>query len=560
MSAGSPAPADEAGPADWQARGSPAPADEAGWSGAALRQRSPPTPLPPLAALRRRIASTFGPPSFAADFEAEVEAFGERAIFWDLLVPYHIFRPPNAIHQQVMQAYREYVYQSWRWRLRLVMIGFTGWVTLWTIDHVMMGEYWSGILGNSLRLPSIDDAGDTRLVWVVECSLYPLATAALLLWSFCPFWTPNNTAVSWTVGIVCLMLSFQLPLLIETLLLDDEEFARFVPVRAGCVECDDEKATAFDTIAYATTVDTHIVVIAALPLPPIVTCGLCVLSTVLHNARYNVMWHALHSGHEGHPDPPFTVWKHTPPVLLAMWLVAFTRARLSRQSFALVTLQRHRRDRRVEQLLGEKERLEYERSFALADASRANAKAAVSSDGGSYDGAADAVGGRAAAAGGVPGSSESFKRRFKRPGPASSSGYGSETLSYGTEAELRELQSNGPTPGGRRDGRPADAAAGVRASAPRAVLRRLRMITSPPAPSPPPAPTTNTDSSNEAAGSDAAPAAAPAPAAAELAAVELAVLSSGPAIFDSSPPSKALRVAGTPAAADTPPQPRWDLP
>ena len=463
MNSGSPAPADEAGPADWQARGSPAPADEAGWSGAALRQRSPPTPLPPLAALRRRIASTFGPPSFAADFEAEVEAFGERAIFWDLLVPYHIFRPPNAIHQQVMQAYREYVYQSWRWRLRLVMIGFTGWVTLWTIDHVMMGEYWSGILGNSLRLPSIDDAGDTRLVWVVECSLYPLATAALLLWSFCPFWTPNNTAVSWTVGIVCLMLSFQLPLLIETLLLDDEEFARFVPVRAGCVECDDEKATAFDTIAYATTVDTHIVVIAALPLPPIVTCGLCVLSTVLHNARYNVMWHALHSGHEGHPDPPFTVWKHTPPVLLAMWLVAFTRARLSRQSFALVTLQRHRRDRRVEQLLGEKERLEYERSFALADAARANAKAAVSSDGGSYDGAADAVGGRAAAAGGVPGSSESFKRRFKRPGPASSSGYGSETLSYGTEAELRELQSNGPTPGGRRDGRPADAAAGVRA-------------------------------------------------------------------------------------------------
>ena len=173
-----------------------------------------------------------------------------------------------------MQAYREYVYQSWRWRLRLVMIGFTGWVTLWTIDHVMMGEYWSGILGNSLRLPSIDDAGDTRLVWVVECSLYPLATAALLLWSFCPFWTPNNTAVSWTVGIVCLMLSFQLPLLIETLLLDDEQFARFVPVRAGCVECDAEKATAFDTIAYATTVDTHIVVIAALPLPPIVTCGL----------------------------------------------------------------------------------------------------------------------------------------------------------------------------------------------------------------------------------------------------------------------------------------------
>ena len=86
------------------------------------------------------------------------------------------------------------------------------------------------------------------------------------------------------------------------------------------------------------------------------------------------------------------------------------------------------------------------------------------------------------------------------------------------------------------------------------------MITSPPAPSPPPAPTTNTDSSNEAAASDAAPAAAPAPAAAELAAVELAVLSSGPAIFDSSPPSKALRVAGTPAAADTPPRPRWDLP
>mgnify|MGYP002827854015 CR=1 FL=1 len=39
------------------------------------------------------------------------------------------------------------------------------------------------------------------------------------------------------------------------------------------VECDAEKATAFDTIAYATTVDTHIVVIAALPLPPIVTCG-----------------------------------------------------------------------------------------------------------------------------------------------------------------------------------------------------------------------------------------------------------------------------------------------
>ena len=558
MRAGSPAPADEAGPADWQARGSPAPADEAGWSGAALRQRSPPTPLPPLAALRRRIASTFGPPSFAADFEAEVEAFGERAIFWDLLVPYHIFRPPNAIHQQVMQAYREYVYQSWRWRLRLVMIGFTGWVTLWTIDHVMMGEYWSGILGNSLRLPSIDDAGDTRLVWVVECSLYPLATAALLLWSFCPFWTPNNTAVSWTVGIVCLMLSFQLPLLIETLLLDDEEFARFVPVRAGCVECDDEKATAFDTIAYATTVDTHIVVIAALPLPPIVTCGLCVLSTVLHNARYNVMWHALHSGHEGHPDPPFTVWKHTPPVLLAMWLVAFTRARLSRQSFALVTLQRHRRDRRVEQLLGEKERLEYERSFALADASRANAKAAVSSDGGSYDGAADAVGGRAAAAGGVPGSSESFKRRFKRPGPASSSGYGSETLSYGTEAELRELQSKadaGPPrrPPRRRRRRCARFGAARRPA-------EAAHDHEPAGAEPPPAPTTNTDSSNEAAASDAAPAAAPAPATAELAAVELAVLSSGPAIFDSSPPSKALRVAGTPAAADTPPQPRWDLP
>ena len=83
------------------------------------------------------------------------------------------------------------------------------------------------------------------------------------------------------------------------------------------------------------------------------------------------------------------------------------------------------------------------------------------------------------------------------------------------------------------------------------------MITSPPAPSPPPAPTTNTDSSNEAAGSDAAPAAAPA---ADPAAVELTVLSSGPAVFDSSPPSKALRVAGTPAAADTPPQPRWDFP
>ena len=61
-------------------------------------------------------------------------------------------------------------------------------------------------------------------------------------------------------------------------------------------------------------------------------------------------------------------------------------------------------------------------------------------------------------------------------------------------------------------------------------------------------------------GRAAAPAAAPAPATAELAAVELSVLSSGPAIFDSSPPSKALRVAGTPAAADTPPQPRWDLP
>ena len=44
----------------------------------------------------------------------------------------------------------------------------------------------------------------------------------------------------------------------------------------------------------------------------------------------------------------------------------------------------------------------------------------------------------------------------------------------------------------------------------------------------------------------------PAPAAAELAAVELTVLSSGPAVFDSSPPSKALRVAGTPAAAGPP--------
>ena len=249
-------------------------------------------------------------------------------------------------------------------------------------------------------------------MWVVECSLYPLATAALLLWSFCPFWTPNNTAVSWTVGIVCLMLSFQLPLLIETLLLDDEEFARFVPVRAGCVECDDEKATAFDTIAYATTVDTHIVVIAALPLPPIVTCGLCVLSTVLHNARYNVMWHALHSGHEGHPDPPFTVWKHTPPVLLAVWLVAFTRARprasRSRWSRCNATAATA-----ASSSSSARRRPECERSFALADASRANAKAAVSSDGGSYDGAADAVGGRAAAAGGGGGVPEnsSFKRR-----------------------------------------------------------------------------------------------------------------------------------------------------
>ena len=66
------------------------------------------------------------------------------------------------------------------------MIAFTGWVTLWTIDHVMMGEYWSGIMGNSLRLPSLDESGDPRVVWVVECSLYPLVTASLLLWSIRP--------------------------------------------------------------------------------------------------------------------------------------------------------------------------------------------------------------------------------------------------------------------------------------------------------------------------------------------------------------------------------------